>query len=146
MAVFTHAVEPRDVLDTIPADTRLVSESSVGLNLAQVRAFIERGAGQVNNQLVRHGVDPASLTPNPAQLARDAVISYAAAQAYERLGGSEQQIDRRMREWDRLLKMLREEPQALGEATNGDTQSGARSNVNPSSPTQKRYSSGGYGY
>lgn len=146
MAVYLHGVTPPDVLDTIPADTRNVSESTTGLNLGQVRTFIERAAGQVNNQLVRHGMTPESLGENPSQLARDAIISYAAAYSYERLGGGQDAVDRRLREWERLLKQLREEPQSLGEAQDGDAQSGTRSNIDLACPTRKRWSSGGYNY
>lgn len=146
MAVYTHNVSEQDVLNTLPADMSRIGASTHGLTLGQVASFIERGAGQVNNQLVRHGMVPDQLGDNPSQLARDAVIAYAAAQCLDRLGGSEEKIDRRMREWERLLKMLREEPQALGEAQDGNAQSLARSNVNTSCPTAKRFDSSGYGY
>lgn len=146
MAVFVHNVTERDVLNTVPADTSNISESSRGITLGMVRDFIERAAGQVNNQLVRHGMAPEQLGDNPSQLARDAIISYAAALSLEALGGSEEKIDRRMREWERLLKMLREEPQALGAAQDAAEQSTARTNINLSCPTHKRFSSGGYKY
>lgn len=146
MAVYTHGVEPLDVLNTVPADTSQIGEATRGLNLGQVREFIERAAGQVNNQLARHGMAVEQLGDNPSQLARDAIIAYAAAQALERLGGSEEKIERRLREWERLLKMLREEPQALGEAQNGDAQSLTRSNINPRDPATKQFNRGGYSY
>lgn len=146
MAVFTHNVSEQDVLNTVPADTSKITEATRGLNLGQVRGFIERAAGQVNNQLVRHGIAPDQLGDDPSQLAKDAIITYAAALVLEALGGSEEKIDRRMREWERLLKMLREEPQALGAAQDGAEQSTARSNLDLSCPTAKRFSSSGYKY
>lgn len=146
MSVYVHEVTERDVLNTVPADTSQISESTRGLTLGQVRDFITRAAGQVNNQLARHGVSIESLGDNPSQLARDAIIAYAAAMSLEALGGPEEKIDRRMREWERLLKMLREEPQALGAAQDAAEQSTARSNINIACPTTKRFSSSGFKY
>lgn len=148
MSTYDHGVTPQDVLAIMPAGLDQIGESTAGLNLGQVRAFIERGAGQVNNQLVRHGIAPEGLDDNSAQLARDGIISYAASQCMSRLGSPDAAIDRFVREWNAILKMLREEPQSLGSAQDGAEQSLTKSNV----PTgcdradRKRWDRRGYKY
>ena len=129
MAVYTHGVEPSDVLDVIPADTRHVSATSAGLNLGQIQNFIDRASGVVNAQLVRHGMSPEDLNPDSAQIARDAILTYASAYSLERIGASSDQIERRLREWSNLLTLLRKEPQAMGAAQDAPQAVITKSNI-----------------
>lgn len=137
-SVDLHGVSYDDVLDTLPADTRHVSATSAGLNYGQIDGFIARAAGQVNALLARHGL---TLDANGTQLARDAIIAYAAAYSLERIGAAAEQIDRRMREWDRLTKQLASEPQNVGVAQDDAGTLGVKSNA-PSTPTARRWGSG----
>lgn len=143
---YLHEVAAQDVLDTLPANTASVTATSDGLSLGQVDKLIQRGAGQVNALLLRHGMDPAALDANSAQLARDAIIAYAGAGALERLGAEAGQVDRRTREWERLLKTLKEDPQSLGSAQ--DAHPITRTNIDTSERGRavKRWSRTGYQY
>jgi len=129
MSVYTHGVEPSDVLDTLPADTRHVTSTSAGLNLSQVQNFIDRASGVVNAQLERHGMSPDTLDSNSSQLARDAILTYASAYSLERIGAGPDQIERRLREWTSLLTILRKEPQAMGAAQDAETALTTKSNI-----------------
>lgn len=145
MATYLHDVEAQDVLDTLPVNTTSVTMSSAGLNIGQVDALIERGAGQVNAALERHGIQPEQLGTNAAQLARDAIIAYAAAYSLERLGAASDQIERRMREHKELLATLRTSPQDLGAAQDGNqTAAQAKSNICLSDRAHKRFDRRGY--
>lgn len=143
---YLHEVAAQDVLDTLPADTTSVTATSDGLSLGQIDKLIQRGAGQVNALLLRHGMDPAALDANSAQIGRDAIIAYAAAGALERLGADAGQIDRRTREWERLLKVLKEDPQSLGSAQNGHPITRSNIDTSTSGRARKRWSRGGYEY
>lgn len=134
--IYLHGVSCDDVLDTLPADTRHVSATSAGLNFGQVDGFIARAAGQVNALLARHGL--TSLDANSTQVARDAIIAYAAAYSLERIGAAADQIDRRMREWDRLTKQLASEPQNVGTAQDAAGTLGVKSNL-PTTSTERRW-------
>lgn len=116
MPPYNHGLEPPDVLDVLPADTRAVTASGYGLNLSQIQAYLDRASGMVNAQLARHGMSPEALDPDSAQVARDAILTYAAAYSLERIGAGADQIERRLREWERLLALLRKEPQVMGAA------------------------------
>lgn len=129
MSVFTHGLEPADVLDILPADTRHVSAKSAGLNLGQIQSYLDRASGVVNAQLVRHGMSPEALDADSAQLARDAVLTYASAYSLERMGAGADQIERRLREWDKLLALLRKEPQIMGAAQDGQEAIVTKSNI-----------------
>lgn len=118
--VYIHGVSAQDVLATLPMNTTAVSANSNGLNFGLIDGYIERAAGQVNAQLTRHGMDPAALDPDSSQIARDAIIAYAAAQSLERAGAAADQIERRLREWRDLVQLLKREPQAMG-ASQGPT-------------------------
>jgi hypothetical protein len=143
VTTYLHALTAQDVLDALPVDTVGVTASSQGLNTVQIDAYIERAAGQVNAQLVRHGMDPEQLDDNSSGLVRDAIITRACADALERLGAGTDQIERRLREWERLLKLLREEPQVMGAAQTAAPT--ARSNIDTASPTRRRWNSANYG-
>lgn len=141
---YLHGVSYDLVVETLPVNTTPISASSSGLNFGQIDNFIARAAGMVNAQLVRHGVDPSSLDFNTSQLAQDAIISYAAAFCLERLGGSPDQIERRMREWDKLLKLIMDKPQALGSAQDSASTNVVKSNVSTSCPTRSKWKSGSF--
>lgn len=143
---YLHGVSYDLVVQILPADTTRITATSNGLNFGLIDNFIARAAGMVNAQLVRHGIEPSSLDFNTSQLAQDAIISYAAAFCLERLGGAPDQIERRMREWDKLLKLLMDKPQALGSAQDAPGASVVKSNVNTSSPTRSRWRSRDYRY
>lgn len=132
MPADTFGVSAASVLATLPANTTNVTSTSEGLNTVQVEGFIERAGGQVAAALVRNGIDPTGLGPNEIELARDAVIAYAAAYSLERIGGAQDQITRRLDEWGRLLKLLREQPQNLGAAQDVQSAQKVRSNIDPS--------------
>lgn len=129
MAPYNHGLEPADVLDVLPADTRHVTATSAGLNLPQIQAYLDRASGVVNAQLTRHGMSAEALDVDSAQLARDAILTYAAAYSLERIGAGADQIERRLREWDRLLALLRKEPQAMGAAQDGPEAIVTKSNL-----------------
>lgn len=129
--IHIHGVSAQDVLQTLPVNTVSVTATSSGLNFGIIDGFVERAAGQVNAQLVRHGMEPTSLDPNSTQIARDAIIAYAAAQALERMGGSAEQIERRLREWRDLTQLLRQQPQVMGAAQDAASAQLPRSNVIP---------------
>ena len=137
MTTTLHSVIAQDVLDALPVDTVGVTAESQGLNTTLIAGYIERAAGQVNAQLSRHAIDPTTLDADSEQLCRDAIITRACADSLERLGASTEQIERRLREWERLLKLLREEPQAMGAAQAAAPT--ARSNVNPADPAPRRW-------
>lgn len=132
MAVTTFGVSAQDVLNTLPADTSNVTNTSAGLNTEQIEGFIERASGQVSATLVRHGIDPAALGDNERELVRDAVIAYAAVYSLERIGGAQDQITRRQEEWRSIIKLLREQPQNLGASQDATTAQKVRSNIDPS--------------
>lgn len=137
-STYLHGVQPSDVLDVLPADTRYVTADSAGLNLGQIAGYIERGAGQVNALLVRQGMTPEALDANSAQVARDAILTYAAQYSLERLGAGADQIDRREREWQRLTKLLKEDPQSMGAAQDEAGTLGVKSNL-PTTRTERRW-------
>lgn len=147
MAADTFGVLAASVLATLPANTTNVTSTSEGLNTVQVEGFIERAGGQVAAALVRNGIDPASLDDNGVELARDAVIAYAAAYSLERIGASQDQITRRLDEWGRLLKVLREQPQNLGAAQDAQSAQKVRSNIDTSCKRvgeRRRWNNGNY--
>lgn len=146
LTTFLHNVSASSVLDTLPSGTTTVTSTSKGLNLSQVESYIARGAGIVNAQLVRHGMTPDSLDPNSSQLAQDAIIAYSAAYCLERIGGSNDQIERRYREWNSLLDLLKNEPQALGSAQDSTGALLVKSNINTSSPTRRYWNSSNFRY
>lgn len=119
MPIFTHNVSPEDVLDVLPADTVGVTANSQGLNTGHITKFIERGAGMVGAQLKRNGMGPESLEEYGAQVARDAVIKYAVVECLKRLGASDTKIAAEVQEWNRMLTMLKTEPQSLGASHEG---------------------------
>lgn len=143
-AIFQHGVTYVEVLETLPVDTARVTANSNGLNFGIVDSYIARAAGMVNAQLVRHGVVPESLDPNTAQIAQDAIITYAAAFCLERLGASPDQIERRMREWKELFNMLKKEPQVLGSAQDGAEQNVVKSNVPERTTCKSRWRGSDY--
>lgn len=132
MAVTTFGVSAQDVLNTLPADTSNVTNTSAGLNTEQIEGFITRASGILSATLERHGINPASLADNGLELAREAVIAYAAEKSLERIGASADQINRRRDEWNQLLKELRSTPQNLGVAQDVPTAQKVRSNIDPS--------------
>lgn len=137
-STYLHGVGHDDVLATLPADTRNVSATSVGLNYGLVDGYIERAAGQVNALLARQGF--GTLDANSTQVARDAIIAYAAAYSLERMGAQADQIDRRMGEWARLTKLLKEDPQSMGTAQDAAGTLGVKSNA-PACATARRWGS-----
>ena len=143
---YLHNVSYDLVIETLPVNTTVISATSNGLNFGQIDNFIARAAGMVNAQLVRHGIDPSSLDFNTSQLAQDAIISYSAAFCLERLGASPDQIERRMREWKDLLKLMMEQPQALGSAQDTQAASTVKSNINASCPTRSKWRSGSFSF
>lgn len=145
MPADTFGVSAASVLATLPANTTNVTTTSAGLNTVQIDTFIERAGGQVAAACVRNGIDPASLGPNEIELARDAVIAYAAAYSLERIGASQDQITRRLEEWGRLLKLLREQPQNLGAAQDVQSAQKVRSNIDTSGGRRdRRWNNGNY--
>lgn len=146
MPADTFGVSAAGVLATLPANTSNVTTTSAGLNTVQIDQFIERAGGQVAAALVRNGISAAGLGDNERELARDAVIAYAAAYSLERIGASQDQVDRRLNEWTRLLKLLREQPQNLGAAQDVQSAQKVRSNIDTSGERRdRRWNSRNYG-
>lgn len=141
MAAHSFGVLVADVLNTLPANTTNITSTSQGLNTVQVEGFISRAEGQVSAILVRHGIAPESLGDDEIELVRDAVVAYASAYSLERIGGSQDQINRRMDEWKRLSELLRTQPQDLGEAQNVQSAQKVQSNINLSCPSPRKWDS-----
>lgn len=114
--IYTHNVTVKMVLDTLPVNTTTVTANSNGLNYGIIDGFIARAAGQVNAALVRHGISPRGMDQDSSQVAQDAIVAYSAAYSLERLGSSSELVERRLREYEKLMTLLKKDPNSLGAA------------------------------
>lgn len=139
MAVELFGVTADDVLDAMPVNVRGVTAGSSGLNTTKITTWIKNGAGQINALLERAQIDiaTAATADSPArEVARDAIISYAVAQALEvSLNNPEDpRITRAWERWRTARNTLKDYPNDIGAAITAEARVKHNVNINAALP------------
>lgn len=111
MSVNTHGVTAQDVLrDSLPFAEGVVTETSTGLNLSMLDAWIVRAAGILNSLLSRNNINPAALTPDNVELVREGIHAYVAGKALEKREFPTDRVQAKFEMFESVKRVLRDMP------------------------------------
>lgn len=123
MSIVTHGVLAQDILrDSLPFAEGAVSETSAGLNLSMLDAWIVRASGILNSILNRNNIDPSTLTLDNVELIREGIHAYVAQKAMEKREFPIERIRAKQEMFESVKKILRDMPADITPSYDSATQ------------------------